>query len=121
MRAAVSLLPVLDTLEGIQGQDGGGWQAAGMSSVPVLYGEGRPLFGGGGARRDGGYGDGFMGDNGSGFGRYQTENPTGSAMALARLDEMLQRADISPDLLMQFGLGLRKLGETVSNLETVEA
>ena len=104
---------------GIQGQDGGSLQAAGMGSVPVVYGEGRPLFGSGQASRDGGYGDGYMGGNGGGYGGFQAENKAGSAIALARLDDMLQRADISPDLLMQFGSGLRKLGETVSNLETV--
>lgn len=85
----------------IQGQGGGSLQVAGMSSVPIVYGEGRPLFGGG--QQNGREGVGYE----------------GSAIALARLDEMLQRADISPDLLMQFGSGLRKLGETVSNLETV--
>jgi hypothetical protein len=106
----------------IQGQGAGNLQAAGMGSVPVVYGEGRPLFGGGqqngreGCGYEGSYGSGYNGGYGGGN---QAENPAGSTIALARLDEMLQRADISPDLLMQFGSGLRKLGETVSNLETV--
>lgn len=106
---------------GLQGQGAGSMQAASMGSVPVVYGEGRPLFGGSqqNGHEGGGYEGGFSSGNNSGFGGGQTENQAGSAIALARLDEMLQRADISPDLLMQFGSGLRKLGETVNNLETV--
>lgn len=108
---------------GLSGQGGGSLQASVMGSVPVVYGEGRPLFGSRYQNESDGYDNRFQGgygrDYNSAFGGYQTDNQAGSAVALARLDEMLQRADISPDLLMQFGSGLRKLGETVSNLESV--
>jgi len=93
---------------------GGGMHVQG--TTPAIYGEGRPVFGVGyGGNYDGGLGGGLGGD----FAGGQVESSGGSTLALARLDEMLQRADISPDLLMQFGSGLRKLGETVNNLESV--
>lgn len=80
---------------------GAGVAYSGAAGSPVsLYGEGKPLF---------------IGSNED----TRAESTSGSALALARLDEMLQRADISPDLLNQFGSGLRKLGEAVNNLESV--
>jgi gliding motility-associated protein GldL len=46
-------------------------------------------------------------------------NGNGS-LALAKFDEMLLDADISPALLERFGLGLKKLGETTENLNSME-
>lgn len=43
----------------------------------------------------------------------------GSSIALARLDDLLQQADISPDLLSELGKGLHKLGESLSNMAEV--
>jgi gliding motility-associated protein GldL len=42
-----------------------------------------------------------------------------SAVALAKFDEMLLEADISVDTFERLGMGIRKLGETTDNLNTM--
>jgi len=46
------------------------------------------------------------------------EDGNGS-IALARFDEMLVNGDITPDLLLRFGDGLRKLGDTAEHMNTM--
>jgi len=41
------------------------------------------------------------------------------SVALARFDEMLVNGDITPDLLLRFGDGLRKLGDTAEHMNTM--
>lgn len=41
------------------------------------------------------------------------------SVALAKFDEMLENADISPDLFMRLGIGMRKLSETTSNINVM--
>lgn len=67
----------------------GGGYAAEMSPIPVLYGEGKPLFGG---------------DSDE----YQAGYPTGGSRSavFSSIDEMLQRADVAPDFLVKFGTGI---------------
>lgn len=41
------------------------------------------------------------------------------SIALAKFDEMLMNGDITPDLLLRFGDGLRKLGDTAEHMNTM--
>jgi len=42
------------------------------------------------------------------------------AVALAKFDEMLENAEISPDLFQKLGVGMKKLSETTANLSTMD-
>jgi len=42
-----------------------------------------------------------------------------SSLALAKFDEMLENAEITPDLFYKLGIGMRKLGETTENLNSM--
>jgi|WetSurMetagenome_2_1015567.scaffolds.fasta_scaffold228661_1 gliding motility-associated protein GldL len=42
-----------------------------------------------------------------------------NSLALAKFDEMLVNAEISPDLLLNFGDGIRRLGETAENMNAL--
>ncbi|HOW39877.1 MAG TPA: gliding motility protein GldL [Bacteroidales bacterium] len=59
------------------------------------------VSGGGG----GGYGGGYGGGAG--------------AVALAKFDEMLEKAEISPDLFQKLGVGMKKLSETTANMSAM--
>jgi gliding motility-associated protein GldL len=41
------------------------------------------------------------------------------AVALAKFDEMLEKAEISPDLFQKLGVGMKKLSESTSNMNTM--
>jgi gliding motility-associated protein GldL len=56
------------------------------------------VSGGGGSGGGGGYGGGS------------------GAVALAKFDEMLEKAEISPDLFMKLGSGMKKLSDSTSNI-----
>lgn len=43
----------------------------------------------------------------------------GSSLALAKFDKMLEEAEITPDMLMELGIGMRKLGETTESLNSM--
>jgi len=43
----------------------------------------------------------------------------GNSLALARFDEMLENAEINPELFMQLGVGMKKLGETTANMNSM--
>ena len=60
------------------------------------------LSGGTGGSGGGGGGGGYGGGSG--------------AVALAKFDEMLENAEISPDLFMKLGAGMKKLSESTSNM-----
>ncbi|HPA86147.1 MAG TPA: gliding motility protein GldL [Bacteroidales bacterium] len=40
----------------------------------------------------------------------------GGSLALSKFDEMLEKADITPDLFSKLGVGMKKLGEATSNI-----
>jgi gliding motility-associated protein GldL len=44
----------------------------------------------------------------------------GGSIALAKFDKMLEEAEITPDMLMELGLGMKKLGETTENLNSMD-
>jgi len=60
---------------------------------------------GGGAGGGGGYGGGYGGGAGS--------------VALSKFDEMLEKAEITPDLFQKLGVGMKKLGETTANMNAM--
>src|SRR5512136_1944219 len=62
----------------------------------------------GGKRRGEGGGGGFIGGGGG----------AGSA-ALAKFDEMLEKAEITPDLFQKLGVGMKKLGDSTANINTM--
>jgi len=43
----------------------------------------------------------------------------GGSLALSKFDEMLERAEISPDLFQKLGVGMKKLGEATSNISVM--
>jgi len=49
----------------------------------------------------------------------EEEEDGNRSLALARFDEMLVNGDITPDLLLRFGEGLRKLGDTAEHMNSV--
>ncbi|MCX6326091.1 MAG: gliding motility protein GldL [Bacteroidia bacterium] len=57
--------------------------------------------GGGGGGGGGGYGGGA------------------GSVALAKFDEMLEKAEITPDLFQKLGVGMKKLSETTANMNTM--
>jgi gliding motility-associated protein GldL len=61
--------------------------------------------GGGGFGGSGGGGGGYGGGSG--------------AVALAKFDEMLEKAEISPDLFMKLGAGMKKLSDSTSNINVM--
>ena len=63
----------------------------------------------GGKYSGGGTGGGGGGGYGGGSG----------AVALAKFDEMLENAEISPDLFQKLGVGMKKLSETTANMNAM--
>ena len=43
----------------------------------------------------------------------------GGSLALSKFDEMLERAEITPDLFQKLGVGMKKLSETTSNINVM--
>lgn len=43
----------------------------------------------------------------------------GGSLALSKFDEMLEKADITPDLFQKLGVGMQKLSETTSNINVM--
>jgi gliding motility-associated protein GldL len=43
----------------------------------------------------------------------------GGSLALSKFDEMLERADISPELFQKLGVGMKKLSEATSNINAM--
>jgi gliding motility-associated protein GldL len=56
------------------------------------------------------------GSGGSGGGGGGGYGGGSGAVALAKFDEMLENAEISPDLFMKLGAGMKKLSESTSNM-----
>lgn len=44
---------------------------------------------------------------------------SGASVALAKFDELLVKSEISPDVLQTLGTGMKRLGETTANLNTL--
>jgi gliding motility-associated protein GldL len=64
------------------------------------------VAGGGSYSGGGGYGGGYGGGG------------AGSA-ALAKFDEMLEKAEITPELFQKLGVGMKKLGDSTANMNTM--
>jgi len=64
----------------------------------------------GAARGVGGGGYGAAGIGGGGG---------GGSLALSKFDEMLEKADITPDLFQKLGVGMKKLSESTSNINAM--
>jgi gliding motility-associated protein GldL len=58
---------------------------------------------------------------GIGGGRYSAGigGGGGGSLALSKFDEMLERADITPELFQKLGVGMKKLSETTSNINVM--
>jgi gliding motility-associated protein GldL len=54
---------------------------------------------------------GYRGITGGGAG--------GGSLALSKFDEMLEKADITPDLFQKLGAGMKKLGDATSNISAM--
>jgi gliding motility-associated protein GldL len=73
--------------------------------TPELASHGGKYHGGGSGGGGGGGGGGYGGGSG--------------AVALAKFDEMLEKAEISPDLFQKLGAGMKKLGESTANMNVM--
>src|SRR5665647_3843038 len=65
------------------------------------------------ASHGGKYQGGISGGGGGGYGGGS------GAVALAKFDEMLEKAEISPDLFHKLGVGMKKLSETTANINVM--
>lgn len=62
------------------------------------------------------------GSRGVGGGRYGTAGiggGGGGSLALSKFDEMLERAEITPDLFQKLGTGMKKLSDSTSNINAM--
>lgn len=59
--------------------------------------------------------------HGSSHGRHAVSGGGGGAgsAALAKFDEMLEKAEITPDLFQKLGVGMKKLGESTANINAM--
>jgi gliding motility-associated protein GldL len=81
-------------------------------------------FSGGVAGGGGGYGGGGYGGGGTGTGTGHGGGGGGGyggagVAALAKFDEMLEKAEITPELFQKLGVGMKKLGESTANMNTM--
>ncbi len=65
------------------------------------------------------YSGSVSGGGGSGSGGGGGYGGGSGAVALAKFDEMLEKAEISPDLFMKLGAGMKKLSDSTSNLNVM--
>jgi gliding motility-associated protein GldL len=80
------------------------------------------VSGGGGGGGYGGTGTGTGTGSGGGYGGRGGGGGYGGgsgAVALAKFDEMLENAEISPELFMKLGAGMKKLSESTSNISAM--
>lgn len=103
---------------------GGGFSGgfpAGFSGGQAGGGTGGQAAGAGGGYGGGGYsGGGYSGGGygGGGYGGGGYGGGAGSA-ALAKFDEMLEKAEITPELFQKLGSGMQKLGDATSNINAM--
>ena len=76
-----------------------------LAGIPQEGGE-LPAHGG---KQHGGGGGGFVGGGGGGAG----------SAALAKFDEMLEKAEITPDLFQKLGVGMKKLGDATEKMNAM--
>jgi len=50
---------------------------------------------------------------------YSSDGGYSSSLALAKFDEMLEKAEITPEMLQMLGLGMKKLGETTEKMNSM--
>ena len=96
---------VYPELAGIHGEE-----APGIESHETKHHGAVSGGGGGGGTVSGGGGSGIYVSAGGGG--------AGSA-ALAKFDEMLEKAEITPDLFQKLGVGMKKLGESTANINAM--
>jgi len=87
-----------------------------LAGIPDDEPEGLASHGSGRARDAGAIGSG--GYSGGGFGGGGYGGGAGSA-ALAKFDEMLEKAEITPELFQKLGAGMKKLGDATSNISAM--
>ncbi|HOF19725.1 MAG TPA: gliding motility protein GldL [Bacteroidales bacterium] len=88
----------------------GGGYSGGFAGAEAGGGTGVQAGGTGGGGYGGRYGGGY---GGGGYG-----GGAGSA-ALAKFDEMLEKAEITPELFQKLGAGMQKLGDATSNISAM--
>lgn len=59
---------------------------------------------------------GFVGGGSSGF---VGGGSGGGSLALSRFDEMLEKAEITPELFQKLGVGMKKFGESAANINSI--
>jgi len=100
---------VYPELAGIHGEE-----APGIESHETKH------HGGGGGAVYGGGGGAVSGGGGSGSGIYVSGGGGGAgSAALAKFDEMLEKAEITPELFQKLGVGMKKLGDSTANINTM--
>ncbi|HKK41648.1 MAG TPA: gliding motility protein GldL [Bacteroidales bacterium] len=62
---------------------------------------------------------GSVGMGGGGFGGGAGYGGGAGSAALAKFDEMLENAEITPDLFQKLGVGMKKLGEATANMNAM--
>jgi gliding motility-associated protein GldL len=75
-----------------------------------IHGEDAPELGAHEGKHHGGSGGGAISGGGGGG---------AGAVALAKFDEMLEKAEISPDLFQKLGVGMKKLSESTANMNSM--
>jgi len=87
-----------------------------LAGIPEEGPEALASQGSGRSRDSGAIGSGGFG--GGGFGGGGFGGGAGSA-ALAKFDEMLEKAEITPELFQKLGTGMKKLGDAASNINSM--
>lgn len=87
-----------------------------LAGIPEEGTEALPSQGSGRSRDTGAIGSG--GFSGGGFGGGGYGGGAGSA-ALAKFDEMLEKAEITPELFQNLGTGMKKLGDATTNINAM--
>ena len=71
------------------------------------------------AAQSGKYSGAVSGGSGGGSGGGGGYGGGSGAVALAKFDEMLEKAEISPDLFQKLGVGMKKLSESTANMNAM--
>ena len=105
---------VYPELAGIPEDETGEIGAQGQYSGSISgSGGGGGGYGGSGSGSGSGTGTGGRGGGGGGYGGGS------GAVALAKFDELLENAEISPDLFMKLGAGMKKLSDSTANISVM--
>jgi gliding motility-associated protein GldL len=101
---------VYPELAGIHGEETPGIESHETKHHGAVSGGGGGTYGGGGSGAvSGGTGSVYIGGSGGGAG----------SAALAKFDEMLEKAEITPELFQKLGVGMKKLGDSTANINNM--